>query len=73
VYSHLSSYNSCAFVFVCELDENRLLAESTLSTLIKLIQEHVTSHEQKNAEVSLELYRYTIVLYSGLTDTHFFW
>lgn len=38
-------------MFVCELDENRLQAESILFTLTRLIQEHVTSYEQKNAEV----------------------
>ena len=37
---------------VCELDENRILAEFMLSTIMKFMQEHVTSHEQGNAEVS---------------------
>ena len=42
---------SCAYVLVCERDENRIQAESILLALVKLIQEHVTSQEQKNAEV----------------------
>lgn len=37
---------------VCESDENRMLAEFLLSTIMKFIQEYVTSHEQGNAEVS---------------------
>ena len=37
---------------VCETDENRILAEFMLSTIVKFIQEYVTSHEQGNAEVS---------------------
>ena len=44
---------SCAYVLVCELDENRLLAESVLSLLARLIHDHVTTMEQKNAEVSI--------------------
>ena len=43
---------SCAYVLVCELDENRLQAEYVLSQIIRVVQESVTSHEQKNAEVS---------------------
>ena len=42
----------CAYVMVCELDENRLLAEMVLTNITRLIREHVTSHEQKNAEAS---------------------
>lgn len=42
----------CAHVMVCETDENRILAEFMLSTIVKFIQEYVTSHEQGNAEVS---------------------
>ena len=42
----------CALVLVCELDENRLLAESLLNTLTRLTNELITSHEQKIAEVS---------------------
>ena len=38
-------------MFVCELDENRLLAEMILTIIVRLIREHVTSLEQKNAEV----------------------
>ena len=41
----------CAYVMVCELDENRLLAEYVLSLITRLIREHVTLLEQKNAEV----------------------
>ena len=37
---------------VCELDENRLLAETILTIITRLIKEHVTSLEQKKAEVS---------------------
>ena len=37
---------------VCELDENRLLAEIVLAILTRLIRDHVTSLEQKNAEAS---------------------
>ena len=43
----------CAYVLVCELDENRLLAETVLALLTRLIREHVTSLEQKNAEVHI--------------------
>ena len=42
----------CAYVMVCELDENRLLAGMVLTNITRLIREHVTSHEQKNAEAS---------------------
>lgn len=42
----------CAYVMVCELDENRILAEFMLGMIMKFMQEHVTSHEQGNAEVS---------------------
>ena len=42
----------CAYVLVCELDENRLLAETVLALLTRLIRDHVTCLEQKNAEVS---------------------
>ena len=38
---------------VCEQDENRLLAEMVLAVISRLIREHVTSLEQKNAEASL--------------------
>ena len=36
---------------ICETDENRLLAENVLAILIKLVQEHVMSLEQRIAEV----------------------
>ena len=42
----------CAYVMVCELDENRLLAEMVLNIITRLIREYVTSLEQKNAEAS---------------------
>ena len=38
-------------MLVCELDENRLLAERVLALLMRLIREHVTLMDQKNAEV----------------------
>ena len=37
---------------ICELDENRLLAEIVLAVITRLIRDHVTSLEQKNAEAS---------------------
>ena len=37
---------------LCESDENRILAEFVLNTIMKFFLEHVTSHEQGNAEVS---------------------
>lgn len=43
--------HSCAYVLICESDENRLLAESILNTITRLMSDHVTSLEQKNAEV----------------------
>ncbi len=42
----------CAYVLVCELDENSMQADSILTAIIKLVVEHVTSHEQRNAEVT---------------------
>ena len=39
-------------MMVCESDENRILAEFMLNTIMKLFLEYVTSHEQGNAEVS---------------------
>ena len=39
---------------VCELDENRLLAETVLLLLSRLIREHVTVMEQGNAEVIVD-------------------
>ena len=41
---------------MCELDENRLLAETVLALLTRLIRDHVTCLEQKNAEVSNNSY-----------------
>ena len=37
---------------LCESDENRILAEFVLNTIMKFFLEYVTSHEQGNAEVS---------------------
>ena len=45
----------CAYVLICELDENSLQAEAVLPVITRLIVEHVTSHEQKNAEVSSDV------------------
>lgn len=42
---------SCAYVMICELDENRLQAESILAVLVRLIQVHVVAGEQRTAEV----------------------
>lgn len=39
-------------MLICELDENYMQAEAILSAITKLVVEHVTSHEQRNAEVS---------------------
>lgn len=39
-------------MLLCELDENWMQAETILSIITKLVVEHITSHEQKNAEVS---------------------
>ena len=38
-------------MLICETDENKLLAESVLQNIARLMTEHVTSLEQKNAEV----------------------
>ena len=46
------SCSSCAYVMVCESDENRILAEYMLNTIMKYLLEYVTLHEQGNAEVS---------------------
>lgn len=40
---------------ICELDENRLLAEIVMTTITRLIREHVTTGEQKNAEILLKV------------------
>ena len=53
----------CAYVMVCELDENRLLAEVVLSLLVRLIREHVTSLEQKNAEILLKAEKTAAILH----------
>ena len=42
---------SCAFVMILNSDENRILAESVLSTIIRIINDHVLSLEQRIAEV----------------------
>lgn len=36
---------------ICELDENRLQAESILALLVRLIQVHVVAGEQRTLEV----------------------
>ena len=38
-------------MLVCELHENCMQAETTLVEITRLVMEHVTSHEQGNAEV----------------------
>ena len=53
------SCSSCAHVIVCESDENRILAESMLNTIMKYLLEYVTSHEQGNAEVNVPLLAHT--------------
>ena len=45
-------YLRCAYVLVCEPDENYMQAESVLTTISKLVEEQVTSQEQENAEAS---------------------
>jgi AP-5 complex subunit sigma-1 len=56
----------CAYVLVCELDENRLLAETVLALLTRLIREHVTSLEQKNAEILLKCEKTGAILHHFL-------
>ena len=60
---------------VCELDENRILAEFILSTIMKFMLEHVTSHEQGNAEVStiLKIYtlHYIVILHGNASSIDF--
>ena len=63
-----SLYFSCAYVLVCELDENRLLAESTLALLVRLVLDHVTSHEQKTAEVMLKAEKMAAILHQFLPN-----
>ena len=58
----------CAYVLVCELDENRLLAEMVLATLVRLIQEHVTAMEQKNAEIILKAEKMAAILHHFLPN-----
>ena len=54
VYNNVSVLPySCAYVLICESDENRLLAESMLNTITRLMSDHVTALEQKNAEVCI--------------------
>lgn len=49
----IDSLSRCAYVMLCESDENRILAEFMLSTIMRFFLEYVTSHEQGNAEVSI--------------------
>ena len=39
---------------ICELDENRLQAESILALLVRLIQVHVVAGEQRTVEVRVQ-------------------
>lgn len=55
VYCGNVSWSRCAYALVCELDENCMQAEAILTAIAMLIAEHITSHEQKNAEVQLLL------------------
>lgn len=41
----------CAYVLVCEVDENCMQAEAVLVVISRMVTDHVTSHEQENAEV----------------------
>lgn len=49
------SLSSCAFVLVCEQEENRILAESILSFIVHYSHDHIMNMEQKSAEVSTYL------------------
>ncbi len=39
-------------MLICEMDENCMQAESLLAVIADMIENHVTSQEQENAEVS---------------------
>lgn len=41
----------CAYVLVCEVEENYMQAEAILVAIANLVAEHITSQEQENAEV----------------------
>ena len=48
--NHLSF--SCAFVMVCDSDENRLQADNVLTYIVLTIRDHVMNMDQKMAEVT---------------------
>lgn len=54
--------DECAYVLLCELDENWIQAETILSIITKLVIEHITSHEQKNAELMLKSEKIAVIL-----------
>ncbi|CAI7993822.1 AP-5 complex subunit sigma-1 [Geodia barretti] len=61
-----SVIEECAYVMICELDENRLLAEIVLAVITRLIRDHVTSLEQKNAEILLKAEKTAAILHHFL-------
>lgn len=54
--------DECAYVLICELDENTMQAEAVLSAITKLVVENITSHEQKNAELMLKSEKIAVIL-----------
>lgn len=45
--------SSCAFVLVCEQEENRILAETILAFIVQYSHTHLMNMEQKMAEVKM--------------------
>lgn len=60
---------SCAFVLICEVDENRIQAENVLSLIIKHIIEHVIiTIDQKVAEIMLKGEKVSAILHIFLPN-----
>eukprot|EP00731_Ephydatia_muelleri_P010586 Em0005g1172a len=62
--------DSCAYVMICELDENRLQAESILALLVRLIQVHVVAGEQRTVEILLKGDKVATILHQFLPSGH---
>ena len=51
---------SCAFVMICDSDENRLQADNVLTYIVLTIRDHFINMEQKMAEVTRDIYHWSI-------------
>ena len=60
---------SCAFVMICETDENRIQAENVLNLIIKYVIEHVNiTIDQKVAEIMLKGEKISSILHIFLPN-----